>query len=205
MDDSEVDWDRLARAYPRQAWLERSSLGTALDLLDAGPQDRLLDIGTGTAELLSSLSRHRARPEEAIGIDPCRNMLSQAGPLPGGWRLQRADGQDLPFEDESFDLVTASYVLHVMNPDMRRQVLAEAARVLRPGGRLVTITITPPLSPLVRLLTAPARWAADRYPSVFIGLRPLDPGPELLRAGFSEIDRRRDFRGYPALCLLAAR
>jgi ubiquinone/menaquinone biosynthesis C-methylase UbiE len=205
MNETRVDWDSLARVYPRQAWLERSSLRTALDLLDAQPEERLLDVGTGTAELLTSLSRRPARPEEAVGIDPCPNMLRQAGTLPDGWRLERADGEALPFEDHSFDLVTASYVLHVMNPDVRRRVIAEMARVLRPGGRLATITIAPPSSSPATHLTAPVRWAADRYPSVFVGLKPLDPARELEHGGFSETGRRRDFRGYPALCLSAVR
>ncbi len=201
----EIDWDRLAPAYPRQAWLERSSLSAALDLVAARPGERLLDVGTGTAELLASLSRRPDRPDEAIGIDPCRNMLRQAGSLPENWRLDEAGGEAIPFADESFDIVTASYLLHVLDPHTRRRVIGEAARVLKPGGRLATITISPPLSIPARLLTAPIRWAADRYPSRLLGLRPLDPAADLERGGFTEIARRRNFRGYPALCLLAVR
>ena len=203
MDETGVDWNRLAPAYPRQVWLERSSLSTALDLLDPRPDERLLDVGTGTAELLRSLSQRPVRPEETIGVDPCRNMLRQAAPLPEAWDLLRASGEDLPFPDQSFDLVTASYLLHVLDRETRGRVIAEAARVLKPGGRLLTITIAPPLSAPVRLLTAPFRWAAGRWPARFIGLQPLDPAAEIERGGFREIDRRRDFLGYPALCLLA--
>jgi hypothetical protein len=57
----------------------------------------------------------------------------------------------------------------------------------------------------MKIVTAPARWAAERYPSRFVGLRPLDPSGEIEAGGFVEIARRRDFRGYPALCLLAIR
>jgi len=205
MDETGVDWNRLAPAYSRQAWLERSSLSTALDLVAAQPEERLLDIGTGTAELLRSLSGRAGRPDEAIGIDPCRNMLRQAGPLPEGWQLLEASGEKLPFPDGSFDVVTASYLLHVLEPGTREQVIGEAARVLKPGGKLATITIAPPQSVPARVLTAPIRWAADRYPSRFVGLQPLDPSADLERGGFSELGRRRDFRGYPALCLLAVR
>ncbi len=198
-----VDWDRLAPAYPRQTVLERSSLRTLLDMLDPTPGHRLLDVGTGTGELLRTLSRRPDAPEEAIGVDPCRRMLDQAKGLPAPWQLMQAPGEDLPFEDAGFDIVTASYLLHVLDPQTREEVLAEARRVLKPGGRLATITIAPPVSVPVRLLTAPIRWAADRYPSRFIGLQPLDPAEDLERAGFDQIARERDFRGYPALCLLA--
>lgn len=200
-----VDWNRLAPAYRRQVWLERSSLGTLLDLIAARPEHNLLDIGTGTAELLASLSRRSGRPRKATGVDPCRNMLHQAPPLPAGWQLLEASGERLPFPDASFDVVTASYLLHVLDPDTRRRVIDEAARVLKPGGSLATITIAPPLSTPTRLLTAPVRWAAKRYPSRFVGLLPLDPRADLECGGFRETGRRRDFRGYPALCLLATR
>ncbi len=203
MNETPVDWDRLAPSYRWQTWLERSSLATALDLLGPRPDDHLLDIGTGTAELLRSLSRRPNRPDRAVGVDPCRNMLSRARALPRGWRLEEAAGERLPFADGSFDVVTASYLLHVLDPGTRAQVVEEAFRVLRPGGTLATVTIAPPLSFPAALLTAPVRWAADRWPSVFIGLRPLDPAEELELTGFSEVGRRRDFRGYPALCLLA--
>jgi ubiquinone/menaquinone biosynthesis C-methylase UbiE len=205
MESSEVNWDRLASAYPRQVWLERSSLTAGLDLLDPRPDDRLLDIGTGTAELLRSLSKRRNRPERAIGIDPCRNMLRQARALPEDWRLVEAGGEEIPFADESFDVVTASYLLHVLDPATRRRVVDEVTRVLKPGGRMLTVTIAPPVSSPAKVLTAPIRWFADRYPSRLIGLRPLDPAADLERGGLSEVGRRRDFRGYPALCLLAVR
>ncbi len=204
-DSSSVDWDRLAPAYGRQVWLERSSLGSLLGLLDPKPDDRLLDIGTGTAELLRALARRPDRPTEAIGVDQCQAMLDRAGGLPDRWGLRKASGEALPFEDQSFDIVTASYLLHVLDPESRAEVISEARRVLKPGGRLASITIAPPVSVPVRFLTAPIRWAARQYPSIFIGLSPLDPAEDLRRAGLNEIVRGRDFRGYPALCLVTAR
>ena len=117
----------------------------------------------------------------------------------------KREGEDLRFEDASFELVTASWVLHILEPDIRQRVISEVHRVLKPGGRFGTITIVPPRSQLTRLLTAPARAAADRWPSVFIGLKPFDPESDLLAAGFSVNSRERNFRGYPALCVTARR
>jgi demethylmenaquinone methyltransferase/2-methoxy-6-polyprenyl-1,4-benzoquinol methylase len=130
-------------------------------------------------------------------------MLEQAPDLPAGWSTVQASGERLPFPDGCFDLVTASYLLHVIDSGKRREVIAEVRRVLRPGGRFGCITIAPPLSPPARVLTAPGRWAACRFPDRLVGLRPLDPADDLADAGFTELGRRRDFRGYPALCLLA--
>jgi ubiquinone/menaquinone biosynthesis C-methylase UbiE len=198
-----VNWDRLAASYPRQAWLEKSSLRTLVALIDPGAEERMLDVGTGTAELLQAMSRAPDRPNEAIGLDASRAMLGRARPLPPGWQLICARGEQLPFPDESFDIVTASYLLHVIDPDTRRLVVEECIRVLKPGGRFGAITITPPETKLGTVVTAPARWAAERYPSRLIGLRPLDPEPDLTRAGLIEPRRQRSFRGYPALCLVA--
>lgn len=200
-----VDWERLAPTYRRQVWLERSSLATLLRMLGPISSSRLLDVGTGTAELLRTLATLPNQPEEAFGVDPCQGMLERAAALPESWRLLGASGEDLPFADQSFDLVTASWVLHVLEPGTRERVIAECVRVLKPGGRFGSVTIAPPRSALAGILTAPARWAARRYPSQLVGLTPLDPTGDLIRAGLTEPFRKRDFRGYPALCLVATK
>ncbi len=200
---AEPDWDALAAIYGRQVWLELSSIRNLLDLLDPGPGDRLLDIATGTAALPAELARREGRPGEVIGIDRSEEMLRRAPDLPTGWRLETADATDLPFAADSFDLVTASYLLHLLDRETRSKAIDECLRVLKPGGRIGTITIAPPRRRATSLLTAPVRWAADRYPTHLVGLRPLDPGPELIAGGFSETGRRLSFRGYPALCVTA--
>jgi demethylmenaquinone methyltransferase/2-methoxy-6-polyprenyl-1,4-benzoquinol methylase len=174
-------------------------------MLDPGPQDRLLDVGTGTGELLRAQARRPGRPRRTVGADPCRDMLDRVPVLPAGWDTMEAGGERLPFPDESFDLVTATYLLHVIGPRVREEVIAEALRLLRPGGRFGCVTIAPPRTATARLLTAPGRWAADRYPRHLVGLRPLDPTGDLTDAGFAGIWHRRDFRGYPALCMVATR
>jgi len=197
------DWDELARLYGRQVWLERASLRTLLDLLDPGPSESLLDIATGTAALPAELATRGSRPREVVGIDRSAKMLGQAPELPTGWKLEQADATDLPFADDSFDLVTVSYLLHLLDRETRSRVITECARVLRPGGRIGVITIAPPRHRVTAALTAPVRWAAEHYPAWFVGLRPLDPGPDLAAGGFAEFARRRSSRGYPVLCVVA--
>jgi ubiquinone/menaquinone biosynthesis C-methylase UbiE len=198
-----VDWEKLAPAYRRQVWLERSSLATLLRMLAPDRSSRVLDVGTGTAELLRAMATLPDRPAEAVGVDPCRGMLERAAVLPASWQLLQAAGEDLPFENESFDLVTASWLLHVLAPDARRLVIDECLRVLKPGGKFGAITIAPPRSQAAAALTAPAIWAARRFPSKLVGLTPLDPGPDLTRAGLVRPVSTRSFLGYPALCLVA--
>jgi len=139
-----LDWDQLAPAYGRQLWLERSAIRSLLDLLDVRSDERLLDLATGPAPVLAQLARRPTRPADAVGIDSSEAMISRASPLPAAWRLQIADATRLPFADHSFDVLTASFLLHVLAPAKRQAVIAESARVLRLGGRLGVVTIAPP-------------------------------------------------------------
>jgi ubiquinone/menaquinone biosynthesis C-methylase UbiE len=92
---------------------------------------RLLDIGCGTGFVISLLDDVF---DEIHGIDPTRAMLNRVDTSVGNITLHEGVAEDLPFEDASFDLVTAYSVLHHLAD--HRPALAEAARVLRPGGVL---------------------------------------------------------------------
>jgi ubiquinone/menaquinone biosynthesis C-methylase UbiE len=203
MGTSLADWDRLSGIYDRQLWLERRAIQTALELARPARETALLDAGTGTGALLRALAIRPDPPRHVVGVDSSEAMLARVGPLPEGWRLVRADVAALPFDDESFDTATAIYLLHVLAPGARAAALGELRRVLRPGGRLVTVTLVLPS----RALSRPFWWAlgelARSMPSRFCGMRPLDPRPELLRAGF-RIERARTVRrGYYSLCVSA--
>ena len=198
-----MDWDRFATGYTSQLWLERRAVKKLLDLLDVSPDERLLDVATGPAVVLDQLARRERRPAVAVGIDASREMLSRAPKLPRGWELQKGDARRLPFADASFDVVLASYLLHVLDADDRRAVVAEIARVIRPAGRVGTLTVAPPVSAPARALTAPLRRAAERSEGKLRGMRPLDPTADLAAGSLVETVRARTFMGYPSLCLVA--
>lgn len=176
-----------------------------IGLLAPRREETLLDVATGPAVLLAELARTPSPPRRACGIDGSPEMLSLAPALPESWWLSVADATELPFADESFDVVTASYLLHLLSADDRTRVIEEIGRVLRPTGRVGTITVAPPRGPLSAALTAPVRIAARRSRGRLVGLRSMDPAPELAAAGLPELARRRTVRGYPSLCLVAGR
>ena len=196
-------WDRLSSSYDRQLWLERRPVCAALELLAPGRQERLLDVGTGTGEVLRQLARRERRPREAVGVDPSKAMLALVPPLPDGWSVREGDARDLPFADERFDVAVVSYVLQVLADADVPATLAELWRVLRPEGRLVTVTPYVPSRGPARPLAIALDRLARRDPARFGGLRALDPRPRLEQAGFAVVRVRHSLRGYPSLCVLA--
>jgi demethylmenaquinone methyltransferase/2-methoxy-6-polyprenyl-1,4-benzoquinol methylase len=112
---------------------------------------RVLDLGTGTGDLAAELRRLGA---SVVGADFSATMLhaarskytDAAGERAGGRALRwvLADGLRLPFAAATFDCLTNAFVLRNL-ADLRAG-LAEMARVLRPGGRLVCLDMTQPPS-----------------------------------------------------------
>ena len=109
--------------------------------------ERLLDLGCGRGAVLLAAAKLLSRGR-AIGVDLWRAdqtnnspeaTLSNAalGGVADRVEVHTADMTDLPFDDESIDVIVSSLAIHNIPSDLsRRQSISEAARVLRPGGRL---------------------------------------------------------------------
>jgi demethylmenaquinone methyltransferase/2-methoxy-6-polyprenyl-1,4-benzoquinol methylase len=109
---------------------------------------RVLDLATGSGDVLLALQRHRAYTECAVGADFCLPMLRQAKSK-GATKLLVGDGLRLSFPEASFDAVTISWGLR--NFADRLAGLREMRRVLRSGGRAYVLEFSHPvawLSPL---------------------------------------------------------
>lgn len=200
----DIDWDRIAPSYEWQVPLERNTLRKLVELLNVGPDDLVLDVATGTGAVLRELARLDWPPRRATGIDSSAGMLRRAWGVPRSWGLRHGEATALPFEDRSFDLVTASYLLHILDPEERRSVLSEIARVLRPGGRVGVVTVAE-TGPISRRILGPIAARAKRRGGALCGLVPLDPRAELVRAGFEPSRVVRVWSGYPSLCVVATK
>ncbi|CDZ59704.1 Transcriptional regulator, ArsR family [Neorhizobium galegae bv. orientalis] len=133
------EWDELRRLHVSDAAVE----GALLKLIGPASVDALLDLGTGTGWILQLLSNIYRR---AVGIDASRDMLSvarsnldRAGIVKAS--VRHGDILNLPLEGQDFDLITVHQVLHFL--DQPELAIAEAARVLRPGGRLLIVDLAP--------------------------------------------------------------
>jgi demethylmenaquinone methyltransferase/2-methoxy-6-polyprenyl-1,4-benzoquinol methylase len=102
---------------------------------------RVLDLATGSGDVIIAMKKQRAYTECAVGADFCLPML-QAARVKGAPNLLAADGLRLPFPDASFDAVTIAFGLR--NFSDRLGGLREMRRVLRPGGRLHVLEFSHP-------------------------------------------------------------
>ncbi|APO68247.1 ArsR/SmtB family transcription factor [Rhizobium mongolense] len=134
-----AEWDELRRLHAADEEVDAA----VIKLLGNQPVYSLLDLGTGTGRMLELLSGLYRR---AIGVDASRDMLSvaranldRAGITKAS--VRHADILNLPFEGQDFDLVTIHQVLHFF--DQPEIAIAEAARMLAPGGRLMVIDLAP--------------------------------------------------------------
>jgi SAM-dependent methyltransferase len=141
LDDPSVvarDYATETRLLDRRSIYEASEGPSALDVLwkriaEAEPL-RVLEVGPGPGELAERIAKELGADVVAIDVSPRMVELTRGR----GIDARIGDVQALPFDDASFDLVVAAWVL--FHPSDLDRALSEIARVLRPGGRLIAAT-----------------------------------------------------------------
>jgi demethylmenaquinone methyltransferase/2-methoxy-6-polyprenyl-1,4-benzoquinol methylase len=143
-------FDRIAGVYDvmnsvMTAGLHHRWRARAADLARLRPGGRALDVATGTGDLAIELARRVGPAGEVVGSDFSEGMLERARGKDPAIRWEWADALDLSYEDASFDAATVGFGARNF-ADLDRG-LAEMARVVRPGGRVVVLEITTPTKP----------------------------------------------------------
>ncbi|HWE10016.1 MAG TPA: bifunctional demethylmenaquinone methyltransferase/2-methoxy-6-polyprenyl-1,4-benzoquinol methylase UbiE [Solirubrobacteraceae bacterium] len=222
-------FDRIAGVYDRMnaimtAGLHHQWRRRAADLAAVRPGARALDVATGTGDLALELARRVAPGGTVVGADFSERMLElarekaqrkrMAGVIPGGveLRFEPANALALPYSDGEFEAATVGFGARNFS-DLDRG-LAEMARVVRPGGRVVVLEITtptrPPLSTFLevwfdRIVPALGRLAGDpdAYTYLPSSVRRFPPPDGLAaamwRAGLRSISYRVTAGGIIAL------
>jgi ubiquinone/menaquinone biosynthesis C-methylase UbiE len=139
-------WDGLRSLHVEEAAVEAA----ILEAVGSTPFDAFLDVGTGTGRLIELLDGRYAR---ALGIDLSHDMLAvarthldKAGIR--GVQVRQGDVYALNLPRDSHDVVTVHQVLHYLDDPAR--AVREAARVLRPGGRMLVVDFAPHVHEFLR-------------------------------------------------------
>jgi ubiquinone/menaquinone biosynthesis C-methylase UbiE len=137
--DSFANW--YDRYYSEKGWWADVEMAELLEHVAPRPNQRVADIGCGTGRITLALAplvgRIDALDNSAASLDVLR---SKCGTHAAGNRVYPAEavmGEPLPLPDKTFDLVISCQAFMYVRPEERRQTLAEFARILRPGGRLL--------------------------------------------------------------------
>jgi len=124
-----------------RVWRRRTAEAAAVP-----PGGLVLDVGTGTGDLALDVAGLDSSAR-VVGLDYTAPMLARAPAKAAARRLAervtwvRGDGQRLPFPDDTFDAVTSAFVLR--NFADLYSAYADMARVVKPGGRVVALEISP--------------------------------------------------------------
>jgi demethylmenaquinone methyltransferase/2-methoxy-6-polyprenyl-1,4-benzoquinol methylase len=154
------DYSRQAERYDETRSASPSVLRALRQALAEAPGRRLADIGGGTGNYALAL---RGEGWDPVVVDRSPEMLARARAK--GLETVQANAQRLPFEDESFDAAAMISMLH--HVDDQAAALAEARRILRPGGRLVLKGFTGE--------DAATMWIVDYFPSSWAWMEATHP------------------------------
>ncbi|MCH7869010.1 MAG: ubiquinone/menaquinone biosynthesis methyltransferase [Myxococcales bacterium] len=143
-------FDRIAPRYDLlnrlvSLGLDRGWRRLALEMVDVGPGDLVLDLACGTGDLCEQVLARGAR---VVGADFAREMLRGAVARGIEVDFTNADAAQLPIASSSIDVVTCGFALR--NFVSLPEVFDEIARVLKPGGRLAVIEVDRPSSAMLR-------------------------------------------------------
>jgi demethylmenaquinone methyltransferase/2-methoxy-6-polyprenyl-1,4-benzoquinol methylase len=143
-------FDRIAGFYDvmntvMTAGLHHRWRARAADLAALGVGDSALDVACGTGDLAIELSRRVGADGEVIGSDFAQEMLERARAKAPALQWDLGNALDLPYASNRFDAATVGFGARNFS-DLDRG-LAEMARVVKPGGRVVVLEITTPRKP----------------------------------------------------------
>lgn len=198
-----LERQNMLREQYRQAhpgWRPATEVYADLVRNSLRPDSRILDLGCGRGGLVEQLDHPLS---QIVGVDHDllslgqHRLATQSPPLP----RSAAVSSLLPFADDSFDLVLASWVLeHLARPEAD---FGQIGRVLRPGGSLIFITPNKrhPLASANRLLGRAAR-TQDRLVSRLYGRAPADSFPAYYRANSASTIRLLGRSNHMRLALL---
>jgi ubiquinone/menaquinone biosynthesis C-methylase UbiE len=200
-DEARRVYDRIGDELERARRFEGEAKALALSLLALEPGQRVLQVGVGAGVEQAALREAVGPRGLAVGCDLSRGMLEltrRRADTP----LCEGDAARLPIRDAAFDRLFSAYLLDLIPLRELPGVLAEFRRVLRPGGRLVLVSLTEGVDLYSRLFVAGWKLVYRLDPQRLGGCRPLQLAELLGGAGFSVERHVVVQRGFPSEVLV---
>lgn len=194
-------YDQVGAKLERAARFEGRAKALALELLAVEAGQRVLQIGVGAGAEHAALQRASGSEGLVVGCDLSRGMLEltrRRADTP----LCEGDAARLPFASSQFDRLFSAYMLDLIPLTEIPLVLSEFRRVLRPGGRLVLVSLTEGIDLPSRLFVAGWKLAYSLNPERLGGCRPLQLAGLLEAAGFAVERHIVVQRGFPSEVLV---
>ena len=184
-------YDRIADAYDLIADSnERAARQTGVQALALRPGESVLELGFGTGNEILDLAGLVGKMGKVAGIDISPGMLAVAqrklaAKTPAALvDLRVGDARTLPFPNAAFDVVYTSFTLELFPEGDIPVVLAEAKRVLKPGGRIGVVSMaTVRQGHRASTLEGIYVWMHRHFPHI-VDCRPIDTEGVLSAAGF---------------------
>lgn len=165
-------YDRIGSRYDWLEFYESRAKAHARHQLMLAPGQNLLNAGCGTGKDHGEM-QIAVSPGLAVAVDLSWIMAALTAQRTGGPVCQ-ADVACMPFAGQRFDRILAAYVLDIIPGQQMETVLAEFWRLLRPGGRLVLLSLTRGVSAASKVVVRIWEAVYQITPVVCAGCRPLD-------------------------------
>lgn len=161
-----LDYNRLAADYSRHRRVHPGVLRLLIEHGAISAPSRVLEVGCGTGNYITAIQAISGCA--CSGIDPSEEMLKKAWEQQAPLHLQMGRAEALPLPDHAYDLIFSVDVIHHVQD--RPAYMREAMRVLKPGGRICTVTdsewIIRNRTPLSAYWPETVPVELERYPSV---------------------------------------
>ena len=138
-------YDTISRLAALSVGGERRFRKLPLTGLTLTPETKVLDLCCGSGQATSVLVEYS---QNVTGLDASPLSLKRAQRNVPQAKYVEAFAENMPFADNSFDLVHTSVALHEMNPEQLQQILNEVYRVLKPGGIFTLVDFHSPTNPI---------------------------------------------------------